>query len=67
MHIADVAFFVREGSALDREAEARGTTVYLPDRRFNMLPEVLSESTCPVARRPRIHGGWFGVRCLRAG
>lgn len=42
VHIADVAHFVRPGSALDREARRRGTSVYLPTRVIPMLPEVIS-------------------------
>ena len=42
-HIADVSYFVQPGTCLDNEAKERGTTVYLPDRRFDMLPSVLSE------------------------
>eukprot|EP00127_Corallochytrium_limacisporum_P004636 Clim_evm11s171 gene=Clim_evmTU11s171 len=48
VHIADVSHFVRTGSANDREASQRSTTVYLPDRRFNMLPEQLSENLCSL-------------------
>ncbi|MCS7167041.1 MAG: ribonuclease R [Gemmatales bacterium] len=42
VHIADVAYFVPPGSALDREARERGNSVYLPQRVLPMLPEVLS-------------------------
>jgi DIS3-like exonuclease 1 len=48
VHIADVSAFVTPGSLADLEARARGTTVYLADRRFNMLPPVLSEDLCSL-------------------
>jgi ribonuclease R len=44
VHIADVAHFVRPGTALDREATHRGTSVYLPDRVLPMLPEIISNA-----------------------
>jgi len=46
--IADVAFYVRPGSALDREARKRGNSVYFPDRVVPMLPEVLSADVCSL-------------------
>ncbi len=48
MHIADVASYVREGSPLDEEARRRATTVYLVDRRVDMLPERLSGHLCSL-------------------
>ncbi|MHB8421258.1 MAG: ribonuclease R [Leptospirales bacterium] len=42
IHIADVAAYVQQGGALDREAFHRGTSVYFPDRVVPMFPEVLS-------------------------
>ncbi len=42
VHIADVSHFVRPGTALDREARQRATSVYLPDQVIPMLPETIS-------------------------
>ncbi|MFA6349047.1 MAG: ribonuclease R [Candidatus Paceibacterota bacterium] len=48
VHIADVSFFVKPGTALDTEAVTRATSVYLVDRTIPMLPEILSTDLCSL-------------------
>jgi ribonuclease R len=60
--IADVAFYVRPGSALDRDALTRGNSVYFPDRVVPMLPERISNNLCSlVPGEPR---GALAVRMV---
>jgi ribonuclease R len=60
--IADVAYYVRPGSALDRDALIRGNSVYFPDRVVPMLPERISNNLCSlVPGEPR---GALAVRMV---
>jgi ribonuclease R len=60
--IADVAHYVRPGSALDREAVKRGNSVYFPDRVVPMLPERISNDLCSL--RPREDRAALAVRMV---
>jgi ribonuclease R len=60
--IADVAFYVRPGSALDREALKRGNSVYFPDRVVPMLPERISNDLCSL--KPGEPRGALAVRMV---
>ncbi len=57
VHIADVSFYVDEGTALDKEAFRRGNSVYLPGMVVPMLPEILSNDVCSlkVSRKRLAH------------
>ncbi len=48
VHIADVSFYVRPGTAIDDEGRERATSVYLVDRTIPMLPEILSTDLCSL-------------------
>jgi ribonuclease R len=75
VHIADVSYYVKPGMALDEEAIARETSVYLVDRCIPMLPEVLSNDLCSLVQGEDrlvmscvlelddegiVHGEWYG-------
>ncbi|XP_077301036.1 exosome complex exonuclease RRP44-like protein Dis3 [Arctopsyche grandis] len=48
VHIADVSHFIRPGNAMDKEAANRATTVYLIDKRIDMVPDLLSSNLCSL-------------------
>lgn len=59
VHIADVSHFVRTDTPMDAEAASRGTTVYLVDRRIDMLPHLLGTNLCSL--RPHVERLAFSV------
>ncbi|MBT9584870.1 RNB domain-containing ribonuclease, partial [bacterium] len=48
IHIADASTFVNPGSPVDEEALERGTTIYLPERKIRMVPDVLGDDLCSL-------------------
>ena len=61
IHIADVSYYVKPGTAVDREARERGTSVYLVDRTVPMLPEKLCNKLCSL--RPHEEKLTYSVVC----
>lgn len=62
--IADVSYFVHPETAMDTEAAARGTTVYLVDKRIDMLPSLLGTNLCSL--RPFVERLAFSAIWVRA-
>ncbi|OAA64880.1 mitotic control protein dis3 [Cordyceps fumosorosea ARSEF 2679] len=59
VHIADVSHFVKPANAMDAEASVRGTTVYLVDKRIDMLPPLLGTNLCSL--KPYVERYAFSV------
>jgi protein SSD1 len=80
VHVADVSFFVKPNTALDRDARKRATSVYLVQRSVPMLPPTLSDELCSLipghdrlafsviftlSREAKIVKKWFGKTIIR--
>ena len=81
VHIADVSYYVRHGSAMDKEALKRSNSVYLVDRVVPMLPEQLSNLACSLRPKEdkfsfsavfemdetgKVYGKWFGKTVIHS-